>query len=53
VKEIFNVLNDWVEKLYPELDIGEIVRKSREEAHMARIAKDGAEKPNEGEGGDK
>lgn len=26
MKEIFNVLNDWVEKLYPELDIGEVLK---------------------------
>jgi hypothetical protein len=25
VKEIFNILNDWVEKLYPDLDIGGII----------------------------
>lgn len=25
VKEIFNVLNDWVEKLYPDLDIAAII----------------------------
>ena len=25
VKEVFNLLNDWVEKLYPELDILKIV----------------------------
>jgi len=26
VKEVFNILNDWVEKLYPDLDIAEIVK---------------------------
>jgi hypothetical protein len=31
VKELFNVLNDWVEKLYPELDIGGIIEKARAE----------------------
>ena len=25
VKEMFNVLNDWVEKLYPDLDIASII----------------------------
>ena len=26
MKEIFNVLNDWVEKLYPDLNIGEVLK---------------------------
>jgi hypothetical protein len=29
VKEVFNVLNDWVEKLYPDLDIGAIIASSK------------------------
>jgi hypothetical protein len=28
VKEIFNILNDWVEKLYPNLDINKIVTEA-------------------------
>ena len=28
MKEVFNALNDWVEKLYPELDITEIIKNS-------------------------
>ncbi len=30
VKEVFNVLNDMVEKIYPELDINEILKESQE-----------------------
>ena len=33
VKELFNLLNDWVDKLYPNLDIQEIL-----EDHKAKIA---------------
>ena len=29
IKEVFNVLNDWVEKLYPELDIAAIVGSTK------------------------
>ena len=27
IKEVYNVLNEWVEKLYPELDISSIVKE--------------------------
>jgi hypothetical protein len=39
VKEIFNVLNDWVEKLYPELDVQGIVKKWKEEKELAKKEK--------------
>ena len=39
MKEIFNVLNDWVEKLYPDLNIGEVLKdmpkKPRKEQNAA------------------
>ena len=28
MKEIFNILNDWVEKLYPDLDVEKIFAES-------------------------
>ncbi|CDW72076.1 UNKNOWN [Stylonychia lemnae] len=31
VKEIFNILNDWIEKLYPDLDIDGILKESHEQ----------------------
>ena len=39
VKELFNLLNDWVEKLYPDIDIGAIVLKYEEEEKEKKKAR--------------
>jgi len=41
VKEMFNVLNDWVEKLYPELDIAEIVKSIPPKPKKGVVAAEG------------
>ena len=47
VKEIFNVLNDWVEKMYPQLDIEGIANEAaaiRKQKKLEQLQK-GQQKP--------